>query len=86
MEALDGNAIAGLLHDVFGTEMTTAVGTCATCGAARQVAEYVVYLDAPGTVVRCRTCLAVLMVITSIRGMNCVDLRGLTLLEARQGS
>jgi uncharacterized protein DUF6510 len=81
---LDGNAIAGLLHDVFGTEMTTAVGTCAACGAARQVADYVVYLDAPGTVARCRSCLAVLMVITSVRGMNCVDLRGLAWLEVRK--
>jgi hypothetical protein len=41
--AVDGNAIGGLLMEVFGTEMTTAVGTCASCGAARQVAELVVY-------------------------------------------
>ena len=33
MEALDGNAIGGLLHEVFGTEMTAAEGTCAACGA-----------------------------------------------------
>jgi len=84
MEPLDGNAIGGLLHDVFGTEMTTAVGTCATCGATAQVAELVVYLRAPGTVVRCRNCLGLLMVITRIRDMNCVDLRGLAALEASQ--
>ena len=29
---VDGNAIGGLLIEVFGTEMTTAVGTCARCG------------------------------------------------------
>jgi len=29
---LDGNAIGGLLIEVFGTEMTTAVGTCGSCG------------------------------------------------------
>jgi len=81
---LDGNAIAGLLNDVFSTEMTTAVGTCAACGAISQVAECVVYLNAPGTVVRCRNCLGTLMVITQIRSMNCVDLRGLAWLEARQ--
>src|SRR4029450_13295909 len=34
MEALDGNAIAGLLVDVFGTEMTMATGVCATWGGA----------------------------------------------------
>lgn len=31
---LDGNAIAGLLQEVFAVEMTTAIGTCAGCGAA----------------------------------------------------
>ena len=55
MDALDGNAIGGLLIDVFGAEMTAAGSTCATCGATRPVAELVVYRRAPGTVVRCRT-------------------------------
>ena len=32
-ERSDGNAIAGLLIDVFGAEMTTATGVCAHCGA-----------------------------------------------------
>ena len=39
---LDGNAIGGLLQEIFGTEMTTAVGTCAACGASSQIAEAVV--------------------------------------------
>ena len=34
MDPLDGNAIAGDLFEVFGAEMTTAVGTCAHCGAS----------------------------------------------------
>lgn len=80
MDALDGNAIGGLLHEVFGTEMTAAVSTCATCGATGPVAEWVVYNRAPGTVGRCRTCTSVLAVIVSARGMNCVDLRGLAAL------
>jgi Family of unknown function (DUF6510) len=82
MDALDGNAIGGKLHEVFGTEMTTATGTCAACGASAQVAEFTVFLQAPGTVARCRTCSAVLMVIVTARGMNCVDLRGLAELVA----
>jgi Family of unknown function (DUF6510) len=80
-DTLDGNAIGGLLHEIFGTEMTTAVGTCATCGATAQVAETLVYLRAPGTVVRCRTCTAILLVVTRRDEMNCVDLRGLAALE-----
>jgi len=85
MARLDGNAIGGLLHDVFGTDMTGAEATCATCGAAGPVAETVVYLRGPGTVVRCRTCSGVLMVISQIRGVHCVDVRGLTALDPRQG-
>lgn len=78
---LDGNAIAGLLRDVFGEEMTTASGTCAACGASREVATFVVFTRAPGTVARCRACASVLMVLVTIRGITCVDLRGLVSLE-----
>jgi hypothetical protein len=80
MEALDGNAIGGLLIEVFGAEMTTASGTCASCGAVMQVAELVVYLEAPGTVARCRTCESVVMVVVDKQGIKCVDLRGLASL------
>ena len=82
MDVLDGNAIGGLLYDVFGTEMTAATGTCASCGATARVAEFTVFVRAPGTVARCRSCSAVLMVIVTAHGMNCVDLRGLTDLVA----
>jgi hypothetical protein len=78
---LDGNAIAGLLRDVFGAELTTADGTCAGCGARGALAETEVFLDAPGTVVRCRVCRSVLMVLVTVRGITCVDLRGLAALE-----
>ena len=81
MEALDGNAIAGLLIDVFGAEMTTATGVCAHCGARGLLAEQPVYNRAPGTVVRCRSCQSVLMVLAEVRGIYCVDLRGLATLE-----
>jgi len=81
MDALDGNAIGGLLIDVFGTEMTAASSTCATCGASRPVAELVVYRQAPGTVVRCRTCGSVLMVFVSAYGVTCVDLSGLASMD-----
>jgi Family of unknown function (DUF6510) len=80
MEALDGNAIGGLLHEVFGTEMTAAATVCGSCGAARPVAELAVYLWAPGTVVRCRSCGSVLMVFVKAHGRTCVDLLGLAAL------
>jgi Family of unknown function (DUF6510) len=82
--ALDGNAIAGTLRDVFGAELTAACGTCASCGARAPLAETVVYLRGPGVVVRCRSCTAVIAVLVTIRGTTCVDLRGLSELEAER--
>jgi hypothetical protein len=82
MEALDGNAIGGLLIEVFGVEMTMARCTCGSCGATGLVAELVVYRQAPGTVVRCPVCEAVLMVFSQAHGRNCVDLGGLRSLAA----
>lgn len=56
MEALDGNAMAGALLEHFGTDMTSARGTCAHCGAAAQIAELRVYTKGPGMVGRCPSC------------------------------
>ena len=36
MEPVDGNAIGGLLQELFGHEMTSAPTVCGSCGAARQ--------------------------------------------------
>jgi uncharacterized Zn finger protein len=73
MEALDGNAIAGPLFEHFGTEMTTTIGRCAHCGTRGRVAELVVYMRAPGSVVRCRHCGNVVIVLVPIRGELRVD-------------
>ena len=73
MEALDGNAIAGPLHEYFGSEMTTIVGNCAHCGKPSQIAELVVYPRAPGTVARCPHCGNVVIVLVAIRGNQSVD-------------
>jgi Family of unknown function (DUF6510) len=80
MDAVDGNAIGGLLIDVFGTEMTAANSMCGTCGTSRPVAELVVYRRAPGTVVRCRTCGSVLMVFVTAHDVTSADLAGLASL------
>jgi hypothetical protein len=78
---LDGNAIAAPLFDVFGTEMTTAIGTCGGCGWGGPLAEVAVYLVRPGVVARCPECGQLLMVIVDRRGMMCVDLAGFASLE-----
>jgi len=52
---VDGNAIAGLLQEVFAVEMTTASGTCGTCGATEAVGAIHVFRGA-GIVMRCPHC------------------------------
>jgi len=84
MTALDGNAIGGLMHEVFGCEMTSAMGTCVYCGNRASMAETVVYLRAPGYIARCRVCNGVLMVVVRRQETKCVDLRGLAFLQAAE--
>ena len=52
---LDGNAVAGLLREVFAIEMTTALGTCGKCGATDEVGALHVFRGA-GIVMRCPNC------------------------------
>jgi len=73
---LDGNAVAGLLQEAFGTEMTTATGICDACGAGQQVGAVRVFRSA-GVVLRCHECGSVLAKIVVRRAQTCVDLRGL---------
>jgi Zn finger protein HypA/HybF involved in hydrogenase expression len=78
---LDGNAIGGLLRQIFAMEMTTAQGTCANCGTVHMVGEVVVYLNAPGVVVRCPSCDYVQMKIVRGRDRYWIDMSGVRCLE-----
>jgi ribosomal protein S27E len=78
---LDGNAIGGLLREVFTMEMTSAETTCAGCGAVNAIGRVDVYLNAPGAVVRCPACSQVLMRIVHGRGRYWIDLTGTRCLE-----
>jgi len=52
---VDGNAVAGLLQEVFSVEATTAIGTCDSCGTAQPLGAVHVFQGA-GTVLRCPQC------------------------------
>jgi hypothetical protein len=78
---LDGNAIGGLLLEVFGVEMTAATEVCGSCGTADLVAQTEVYVQAPGTVVRCAHCQAVLMRVVRGRDRTWLDLSGVASIE-----
>jgi ribosomal protein S27E len=73
---LDGNAAAGLLTEVFAFEATTTQVRCAGCGHEDPVGAAMVYANAPGVVMRCRGCSAVLMRFAEIRDRVVVDMRG----------
>lgn len=78
---LDGNAIGGLLREIFTMEMTAAESTCAGCGAVNAVGRVDVYMNAPGAVVRCPACGQVLMRIVQGKGRYWLDLTGIRCLE-----
>ena len=78
---LDGNAIGGLLLELFGVELTVATTVCGSCGATEQMARLDVYVDAPGTVVRCTHCRAVLMRIVRAPDRTWLDFSGLRSIE-----
>jgi len=77
---LDGNAIAGLLQEVFSVEMTTAVATCGGCGAAEPIGAVHVYRGA-GTVLRCPHCDNVLGKIVDARPRVWIELSGMRALQ-----
>jgi len=78
---LDGNAIGGLLGEIFALEMTTAETTCGGCGTVNAVGRVDVYVNAPGVVVRCPACQNVLMRVVHGKGRYWVDLTGTRCLE-----
>ena len=78
---LDGNAVAGVLRDVFAVDITAAVGGCDGCGAVAVMAETRAYVDAPGAVVCCAGCGAVLLRVVTAPGRTWLDLRGLSYLQ-----
>jgi len=78
---LDGNAVGGLLHDVFGAEMTAAPGQCAHCGNVAAVGTLIAYTQAPGVVLRCSVCSGVVMRIVVTADSIYLDARGAAYLR-----
>lgn len=78
---LDGNALGGLLLELFGAEMTACAGSCQGCGAVEAVGALLVHDRGPGAVVRCPHCHTVLLRVVRTTECYMVDLRGLRWLE-----
>lgn len=84
-QRLDGNVTGGPLAAVLAFEVTTARCTCATCGATALFAELHVYADAPGMVVRCPSCEAVVLRLAETPGHTWADLRGARAFDVATG-
>jgi Zn finger protein HypA/HybF involved in hydrogenase expression len=77
---LDGNAVAGLLQEVFAIEVTTAIGMCRNCGAREAMGAVHVFRSA-GVVLRCPHCENVLAKIVRDDTRMWMDFRGVRVLE-----
>jgi hypothetical protein len=82
---VDGNVLGGMLIEMFGAEMTDRLGCCSGCGAVNTMGAMHVYVDAPGDVMRCPACDAVLMVLTEIEPVVRVNLAQLAWVEIAIG-
>jgi hypothetical protein len=72
---LDGNAVAGLLQEVFAVEMTTAIETCGGCGVSEPLGAAHVFRGA-GVVLRCPHCGNTLATIVTGDGGTWIALGG----------
>ena len=73
---LDGNALGGLLNQIFGGEMTAVPAECATCTTVSQVGAMWAFTQAPGAVLRCPACENVMLRIVETPDAIYLDARG----------
>jgi hypothetical protein len=78
---LDANAIAGILHEIFGAEMTASPTECATCGNEAEIGTLLAFTQGPGIVLRCSTCENVVIRITQTPEAIYLDARGAVYLR-----
>ncbi|MGY1779942.1 DUF6510 family protein [Geodermatophilus sp. SYSU D01036] len=77
---LDGNAAAGVLAEVLTAEATAAVSTCTYCGGRAPLGAHLVYADAPALVLRCPTCMRVVLRCGSDASGTRLEMSGIRLL------
>lgn len=73
---VDGNAVAGLLDEVFGQDVTASPCQCAQCGEVGPVATLLAFTQAPGVVLRCPGCEQVVLRMVQTQEVIYLDARG----------
>lgn len=82
---VDGNALAGVLGEVFVHEMTSARVACDGCGEVEPLGAEHAYTQAPGIVLRCRHCEAVMLIVTQRNGRYLLGFQQLQWIEITDG-
>ena len=77
---LDGNALAGLLYEIFDVEMTMAPVECASCGRNGEVGSLWAFTASPGFVLRCPACQQIILRIVVTPDKVYLDARGAAFL------
>jgi hypothetical protein len=83
---LDGNAVAGLLYEVFGVEMTASPTECNNCGREGEIGTLLAFTRAPGVVLRCPACESVMIRIVQTPDAIYIDARGAVYLRLERRS
>ena len=78
---LDANAAAGLLHEIFGVEMTAAPTECANCGNEAEIGTLLAFTHGPGLVLRCSTCENIVLRLVETPDAIYLDARGAVYLR-----
>lgn len=78
---LDANAIAGLLFEIFGVEMTASPTECASCGREGEIGELLAFTQGPGVILRCSACENVVLRIVQTSEAIYLDARGAVFLR-----
>ena len=81
---LDANATAGLLHEIFGLEMTAAPTECANCGNVAEIGTLLAFTQGPGVILRCSACENVVLRIVQTPEATYLDARGAVYLRLQR--
>ena len=74
---LDANAVAGMLEELFGADMTATDSKCAGCGREGEVGTLLAYTNAPGVVLRCPACSTVMLRMVETPRGRLIEAKGL---------
>jgi hypothetical protein len=78
---MDANAVAGLLTEIFGMDMTAEPTECAHCGNQAEIGTLLAFIQGPGVVLRCSACSQIVLRIIQTPDAIYLDARGAVYLK-----